>query len=119
MTWDVEYSDEFGWWYERQLGEIEQEAVDRAVGALIEHGPSLGRPIVGEVAGSRIHNLKELRVRSIRILFAFDPRRTAYLILGGDKRGEWKDWYPEAIADAERLWDEYIEELTREGVLPG
>jgi hypothetical protein len=119
MTWDVEYSDEFGWWYERQLTEVQQEGVDRAVEALIEHGPALGRPVVGEVLGSRIPHLKELRVGTIRVLFAFDPRRTAYLILGGNKAGEWNEWYPGAISEAERLWDEYLAELRQEGVLPG
>jgi hypothetical protein len=119
MSWNVEFSDEFKWWYERQLSEVQEEAVDRVVEALVEHGPALTRPISDLVLGSKIPHLKELRAGSIRVLYAFDPRRTAYLILGGDKRGEWADWYPAAIAQAERIWDGYIEELVEEGVLPG
>lgn len=118
MPWEVEYSDQFGAWYERRLDDRTQEKVDRAVGLLAEQGPGLGRPVVGEISGSRIHNLKELRIgASIRVLFAFDQRRVAYLILGGDKAGIWTNWYPDAIAEAERLWDEYQGELKAEGLL--
>jgi hypothetical protein len=50
-------------------------------------------------------------------LFAFDPRRTAILLIGGDKTGRWQRWYEEAIPVADRLYDEYLEELRREGEL--
>ena len=79
-----------------------------------------GRPIVGEIAGSRIHNLKELRPpsTSIRVLFVFDPRRAAILLVAGDKAEHgWKAWYVEAIPEAERLYAEYLEELRKEGLL--
>ena len=67
------------------------------------------------IQGSRIHHLKELRPGSggrseIRVLFAFDPARSALLLLGGDKAGNWQRWYRENIPIAERLYLEYTAE---------
>ena len=76
-------------------------------------GPALGRPTVDRVAGSAVHNLKELRVRSggeLRILFAFDEERRAVLLVGGDKTGNWKEWYEEAIPIAERILSDHMRE---------
>lgn len=123
-NWDVEVTDEFLWWYNHLPATEQVERVNAAVDQLVLEGPTLGRPLVGEIdttherRAGRVHNMKELRIGSIRILFAFDPRRTAILLLGADK-GEagWTDWYRRAIPEAERLFAEYIEELEREGVL--
>ena len=52
------------------------------------------------------------------MLFAFDPRRNAILLLGGDKTGAWSLWYEQAIPEADTLYDAYLEELRREGLLP-
>jgi hypothetical protein len=64
--------------------------------------------------------MRELRIQHkgepYRILYAFDPRRTAILLLGGNKGGEDR-WYEENIPKADALYDEYIEELQREGLL--
>lgn len=68
---------------------------------LAEHGPALGRPIVDRVKGSDIHNMKELRAGSIRILFVFDERSRGIFLVMGDKRGDWEGWYPPAITTAE------------------
>ena len=59
--------------------------------------------------------MKELRPRSsgaseIRILFAFDPWRSAILLLAGDKAGTWNRRYAEAIPRAERLYEIYLKE---------
>lgn len=117
--WEVNITDECEEWYDA-LSEEEQGPIDAAVELLQQRGPNLGRPVVGEVAGSKIHNLKELRPSgtSYRILFAFDPRREAILLVGADKASRgWKAWYPPAIAEAERLWDTYIADLKKEGVI--
>jgi hypothetical protein len=117
--WEIEVTDEFQDWYEA-LDEETQAPIDAAVERLELAGPTLGRPTVGEVAGSRIHNLKELRPSgsSIRVLFCFDPRRAAILLLGADKAEHgWKAWYRDAIAEAERLYDKYLDDLTREGLI--
>lgn len=74
-------------------------------------GPSLGRPVVDRVKGSRFHSMKELRPpgSSIRILFIFDPLRRAILLLGGDKAGSWKRWYDKNIPVAEARYDNWLE----------
>jgi hypothetical protein len=87
---------------------------------LAEHGPGLKRPVVGDIQGSRHANMKELRAsRSgvLRVLFAFDPRRHAILLLGGDKSGQWNEWYPSAIARADDLYDLHLRELHDEGLI--
>ncbi len=80
-------------------------------------GPSLGRPLVDRIAGSRLHNLKELRPPSagtseVRILFIFDPDRNAVLLVAGDKSGQWSTWYQGAILLAEERYDRYVKEKT-------
>lgn len=112
MSWEVEYTYEFEEWWDG-LDEEDQIHIDAAVRFLMDKGPSLGRPFVDTVTGSRFPNMKELRPRSgnIRILFAFDPRRTAILLLGGDKTGRWQEWYQEMIPVADRLFEEHLKEL--------
>jgi hypothetical protein len=63
--------------------------------------------------------MKELRVSqggALRVLFAFDPRRHAILLLGGDKSGQWEEWYETAIPAADVLYDVHLEELREEGL---
>jgi hypothetical protein len=117
MAWPVEVTSTFEAWYSG-LGEVDREAVNAAVDTLEQRGPSIGRPLIGAVTGSRHGHLKELRIGTVRILFRFDPRWTAILLLGGDKRGEWSAWYPKAIAAADDLYDIYLAELGEEGLLP-
>jgi len=105
-------SDEFRAWYEA-LNEDEMESVNYSVGLLEEVGPILGRPHVDVVQQSRHSNMKELRVqyqgRPYRILFAFDTRRCAYLILGGDKTGDPR-WYDTWVPVADGLYDRHLAE---------
>lgn len=68
---------------------------------LEEHGPNLGRPLVDQIKGSSIRNLKELRMGQYRILFTFSKSRQALMLVAGDKSDRWDSWYPEAIARAE------------------
>ncbi len=111
---DVEYSAAFGAWFDA-LSEVDQDRVAAAVEILQELGPGLGRPFVDRIAASRHHHLKERRPRGghLRVLFAFDPRRVAVLLVGGDKRGRWNDWYPDAVAQADAIYDEHLDELKR------
>jgi hypothetical protein len=60
MSWEVEYTDEFGEWFDG-LGEEAQEDVALAVEKLEERGPALPRPLADTVEGSRHSNMKELR----------------------------------------------------------
>jgi len=119
MSWEAEYTDQFEeWWV--TLSEQEQTAIDKAVEALQQDGPSLHRPLVDTVHRSRYADMKELRPPSstIRILFAFDPQRSAILLIGGDKAGQWNAWYERMIPVADRLYDDHLQELHRQGDLP-
>ncbi len=113
--WQVEFTDQFERWWD-QLSMEEQAAIDVTVEVLQERGPGLGRPFVDTVKGSRHANMKELRPRGgfIRILFAFDPRRMAILLVGGDKRDRWSSWYEQMIPVADRLFDEHLATFQRE-----
>ena len=79
---------------------------------LEEDGPALGRPLVDTIHGSRHANMKELRSVGghLRALFAFDPKRQAIVLLGGDKRDNWQGWYQENIPVADDLYDDYLKE---------
>ncbi len=112
--WDVEFTDQFEHWWDT-LSVEDQQGIDAAVRVLEERGPGLGRPLVDTVEGSRHANIKELRVGTIRILFAFDPRRAAILLLGGDKRDRWQEFYTQIIPLADRLFDEHLKQLEDEG----
>ena len=112
----MEYTDEFeGWWITLTIAE--QAAIDDAVAALQQLGPSLGRPWVDTIKTSHHSNMKELRPRggNIRVLFAFDARRTAILLVGGDKTGQWQDWYDETVPEADRLYEEHLNDIVDEG----
>ena len=71
------------------------------------------------ITGSRHSNMKELRSFGghLRALFAFDPRRTAIVLLGGDKRGDGRGWYERSVPRADDLYDAYLDELRREGLI--
>jgi hypothetical protein len=95
------------WW--ETLNEEVQEAIDAAVELLEERGPALGRPLADNMHQSRHPNMKELRpASSTRVLFAFDPRRVAILLIGGHKRGSWNRWYDEMVPIADALYDEHL-----------
>lgn len=119
MTWEVEFTDEFGVWWET-LAEVEQDAVDWSVGLLEARGPHLGHPHTSGIAMSRHDHMRELRVQCqghpLRVLYAFDPRRVAILLLGGDKTGDDR-WYETHVPLADDLYDEHLETLKREGLL--
>ena len=117
--WEVEFTDEFEVWW-TDLDSDQQEALTDRIDLLAERGPDLGRPIVDRITHSRHHNMKELRASeggALRVLFAFDPRRQAILLIGGDKSGEWNDWYEWAIPTADDLYDTYLDELRKEGLI--
>jgi hypothetical protein len=118
-VWEIEVTDEFEDWWDA-LSVDQQEAVNDRVVLLGQRGPDLGRPVVERIHRSRHHNMKELRASkggALRVLFMFDPRRQMILLLGGDKTGEWNDWYDTAIPLADDLYDNYLEELRKEGLI--
>jgi hypothetical protein len=96
VAWEVVYTElAFDW-------------IMAAVEVLETRGPSLGRPLVDRIEGSRHHNMKELRASTLRALFAFDPNRRAVVLLGGDKRGDWTGWYERYVPIADDLYDQYL-----------
>jgi hypothetical protein len=119
VSWDVEGTDEFVGWFEA-LNDNEQVSVGRVVELLAEHGPSLPFPYSSGIARSRHRHMRELRIqhegRPYRVLYAFDPRRAAILLLGGDKTGNDR-WYEQHVPAADDLYDEYLKELEREGLI--
>ena len=93
--------------------------VNQAILVLEASGPSEGRPLVDSITASALSNMKELRPPSggraeIRILFVFDPWRSAILLVAGDKTGQWKRWYRHAIPEAEERYDRYLKERQEE-----
>ncbi len=119
MAWEVEFTEEFGAWWET-LTEDQQDDVAHSVGLLAELGPALDFPHSSRVNGSRHSHMRELRTQSagkpLRTLYAFDPLRTAILLLGGDKTGDDR-WYQKFVPVADQLYDRHLAELKREGRL--
>jgi hypothetical protein len=100
-------------------GEV-QESIAHDVEILRQIGPGLGRPQVDAVKGSKYSNMKELRTQHAgepyRTFFAFDPRRFAILLMGGNKSSD-KRFYSRLVAVSDRLYGEHIEQLRREGLI--
>lgn len=119
MSWNVEFTDEFLTWWQT-LSLAEQEELSSDVDLLMDEGPQLGRPKADAVKGSRHANMKELRTQSqgnpLRTFFAFDPRRAAILLIGGDKTGD-KRFYDRMIPVADALYDEHLKTLKKEGLI--
>ncbi|WP_433656985.1 type II toxin-antitoxin system RelE/ParE family toxin [Nocardia sp. CA-128927] len=119
--WEIFITDEVEQFLDTlwQTDRATHTLVNQAILLLERTGPAQGRPLVDSIVGSRIANLKELRPGSagnseIRILFAFDPWRSAIMLVAGDKSGAWQRWYRDAIPRAERLYDAYLSERAEE-----
>jgi hypothetical protein len=91
-------------------------SVDVVVGLLEIKGPNLPFPYSSGIQGSRHAHMRELWIQHkgepYRVLYAFDPRRTAILLLGGNKAGEDR-WYEDSVPRADKLYDEHLEELKK------
>jgi hypothetical protein len=119
MVWNVEYTDEFGEWY-RGISEPQQDDITVATLLLMELGPQLPFPHSSGINGSKHAHMRELRVQSggrpLRVFYAFDPRRSAILLIGGDKTGD-NRFYERMVPVADDLYDTYIEEMRKEGLI--
>ncbi len=122
--WNVEYA-----YIEEWLDSLDNRTVAMIFAALErlqDEGPNLGRPLVDTLTNTQVKNLKELRPASpkgseIRIIFAFDPKRSAIMLLGGDKakdkakgkgnKSKWSEWYKRAIPKAERIYEEHLRKI--------
>jgi hypothetical protein len=113
MNWNVEYTDEFeSWW--NDLTSDEQVEIDAVVGLLEERGPNLPFPYSSGVEQSKFSHMRELRIQykgdPYRILYAFDPRRAAILLIGGNKAADDR-WYEKFVPIADKLYDEHLKEI--------
>jgi hypothetical protein len=111
MPYELILLEEFVVWLE-ELDEKPRLRILSHLELLVERGPLLGRPYADTLKGSKISNLKELRVQyrgePIRILFAFDQKQQAVIILGGCKRAD-KRWYEVNVPIAEELFARHVE----------
>lgn len=112
LAWEGVFLREVTTWYELLDSET-AELVGAALDLLEERGPSLGRPLVDKIAGSKLHSFKELRPGSagsseIRVLFIFDPSRNAVLLVAGDKADSWGEWYEDNIPVAEERFEKWL-----------
>jgi hypothetical protein len=112
MSWIVLFHYKFEEWFDAQEASL-QEAIASHIVVLEEQGPHLGRPYVDTLKDSQMTNLKELRVQHKgepwRILFVFDRKRSALLLVGGNKAGD-RRWYKKNILIAEERYREFLEE---------
>jgi hypothetical protein len=119
MGWEVEYTNEFGEWW-NDLTDSERDDFTAVVMLLMEHGPQLPFPYSSGIEGSKHDHMRELRVQSggkpLRGFYAFDPRRTAILLIGGDKTGDDR-FYNRMIPIADRLYAVYLAELRKERLI--
>lgn len=116
MAWEVEFTDDFEqWWF--TLSQDEQVEISAKVELLQEYGPILPRPHSDVIVTSKHANMKELRgqvnQRELRVLYAFDRKRAAILLLGGDKTGD-PNWYDKMVPIADTLFDEHQQQVCQE-----
>jgi len=112
-SWLVEHTDEFRrWWI--SLSHDEQESVDASVRLLEARGPHLPFPHSSRIVSSRHATMRELRIqhqgKPYRVLYAFDPRRIALLLIGGEKTGNDR-WYAQVVPVADRLLEAHLNDL--------
>lgn len=109
----VLFTDEFETWWDG-LSVEEQIRINATMILLESQGVNLGHPHSSKILGSRYSHMRELRIqhagRPYRILYAFDPRRNALLLIGGDKTGNDR-WYEIFVPIADRLYQKHLEEL--------
>ena len=113
MVWEIEHTDEFEKWLLAEGPKV-QEKIRAHVRLLADQGPNLRHPYSSGINGSKHGAMRELRVQiksdPYRVLYAFDPKRAAILLLGGNKGGD-DDWYDKNVPIADRLFDKHLRDL--------
>jgi hypothetical protein len=112
VRWQVEFHRDFDTEFDALPDAVRNELRAHAL-LLAQFGPQLGRPRVDTLKGSRHPKLKELRFDAAggvwRVAFAFDPKRSAVLLIAGDKSGGGgKRFYRQLIARADERFDEHL-----------
>jgi hypothetical protein len=117
VKWEVDLHDDFVPEY-RELHKDVQDELLAHIELVEQIGPQLGRPSVDTLNGSRHANMKELRFDAAggvwRVAFAFDPKRKAILLAGGDKSGIGeKRFYRRLIDKADARFDAHLAKIKR------
>lgn len=115
MPWETEETKEFDAWFDG-LDQADKEHVIAAQMYLEDVGPAVRMPMSYPIKQSNECGMRELRPASkgrseIRILYAFDYRRTGILLLGGDKAaipGDWDAWYDRNVPVADRRFAAHV-----------
>ena len=115
MSWSILFHDDFAVEFTALAESLQDELLAHAL-LLRDFGPSLGRPTVDTLKGSKHTNMKELRFAWVgevwRVAFAFDPERKAILLVGGDKGGaDQRRFYKRLIAVADERFDGHLSTL--------
>ena len=119
MPWTVLFHEAFDTEFQALSSALQDEMLTHAL-LLREFGPTLGRPTVDTLKASRHTNMKELRFNwegeVWRVAFAFDPKRRAILLVGGEKGGvNQRRFYKRLIATADARLDEHLKNLSISG----
>ena len=114
MPWSIAFHPEVLNWI-KKLNTSDYLKVRIALEMLEVEGPMLHRPLVDHVKGSSFKNMKELRPRGgyLRLLFAFDPNRSAIFLVAGDKRNNWNEWYEKNLPIADQRFREHLKSIER------
>ncbi len=121
MSWTIHEDEQVTHWLD-DLNKTNPKVyalVVAAVDILAEQGPALHRPLSAPIKSSQHKTMKELRPKSTqrtapRVLYSFLPNRECILLRGGDKAGDWTEWYVVNIALADEQLDEQIAKITKE-----
>jgi hypothetical protein len=120
MPWQVEYTNQFKQWWD-ELSEAQQDDLTASVELLMDRGPALPYPYSSGIESSRHSHMRELRTQSggdpLRTFYAFDPGRVSILLIGGIKTGNDR-FYEEYVPIADALYDDHLDELREEGIIP-
>jgi hypothetical protein len=110
MEYQIELTEDCSEWI-LSLSDPEKEDILAVVGLLEELGPNLGYPYSSKINNSKYSRMRELRIqhqgKPYRILYAFDPRRRAILLIGGNKTGD-KRWYKKMVPMADKLYTKHL-----------
>ncbi|CAM4116806.1 type II toxin-antitoxin system RelE/ParE family toxin [Psychrobacter arenosus] len=113
LMFTVLFTEVFTEWYS-ELDQHEKDSVDAGLYLLMQQGYQLGRPYADTIKGSRLTNLKELRIQHVgkpyRAFFVFDPLRQAIMLCGGDKTSD-KRFYNRMITLAENTYQQYLDDM--------
>ena len=114
--WEVEATDAFAdWWGE--LNNNERESVGLYIKMLMQFGVKLGYPYTSQILGSQYGKMRELRIQHngepYRVFYAFDPRRSAILLIGAIKSGKEKRFYEQYVPIADALYKQHLDSLEK------